>query len=91
MLAREIGALHWDNRLTLEFNGSRPCVASLEIKKIDDAVTVFLAAMIAKEKVGRAQRLGIAIIILGLPLLATFREIASRSASPQWNQTLGSM
>lgn len=40
---REIGALHWDDRLTLEFNGHHPCVASLEIKKIDDAVTVFLA------------------------------------------------
>ncbi len=40
---REIGALHWDDRLTLEFNGRHPCVASLEIKKLDDAVTVFLA------------------------------------------------
>jgi drug/metabolite transporter (DMT)-like permease len=61
------------------------------LSTLSSAVTVFLAATIAKEKVGRAQRLGIAIIILGLPLLATLREIASRSASYQWNQTLGSM
>jgi lysophospholipase L1-like esterase len=40
---REIGALHWDRRLTLEFNGSRPCVAALEIAKAEDAITVFLA------------------------------------------------
>jgi lysophospholipase L1-like esterase len=40
---REIGALHSDRRLTLEFNGARPCVAALEITKAEDAVTVFLA------------------------------------------------
>ncbi len=40
---REIGAPHWDKRLTLEFNGARPCVAALEITQADDAVTVFLA------------------------------------------------
>lgn len=40
---REIGALHWDQRLTLEFNGARPCVAALEITPAADAVTVFLA------------------------------------------------
>jgi lysophospholipase L1-like esterase len=40
---REIGALHWDKRLTLEFNGTRPCVAALEITKADEAITVFLA------------------------------------------------
>ena len=40
---REIGALHWDQRLTLEFNGSRPCVDAVEITKADDAITVFLA------------------------------------------------
>ncbi len=39
---REIGALHWDRRLTLEFNGTRPCVAALEITPVTDAVTVFL-------------------------------------------------
>jgi alpha-L-fucosidase len=40
---REKGALHWDDQLTLEFNGKRPCVCALEIKKVDDAITVFLA------------------------------------------------
>jgi lysophospholipase L1-like esterase len=40
---REIGALHWDKRLTLEFNGSRPCIAALEITRVEDAITVFLA------------------------------------------------
>jgi lysophospholipase L1-like esterase len=40
---REIGALHWDKRLTLEFNGARPCIKSIEITKVDDAITVFLA------------------------------------------------
>lgn len=40
---REIGALHWDKRLTLEFNGARPCLAALEITRVDDAITVFLA------------------------------------------------
>lgn len=39
---REIGALHWDKRLTLEFNGARPCVAALEITPVADATTVFL-------------------------------------------------
>jgi lysophospholipase L1-like esterase len=40
---REIGALHWDRRLTLEFNGPRPCVAALEIEPAPGAITVFLA------------------------------------------------
>ena len=40
---REIGAWHWDDRLTLEFNGARPCVAALEITTANDAITVFLA------------------------------------------------
>ncbi len=40
---REKGAFHWDDRLTLEFNGKRPCVCAVEIKKVDDAITVFLA------------------------------------------------
>jgi len=39
---REIGVLHWDDKLTLEFNGSRPCVAALEITPVDDAITVYL-------------------------------------------------
>lgn len=40
---REIGVFHWDDKLTLEFNGKRPCVAALEITKTDDAITVYLA------------------------------------------------
>jgi lysophospholipase L1-like esterase len=39
---REREVLHWDDKLTLEFNGSRPCVAGLEIKRVEDATTVFL-------------------------------------------------
>ncbi|MBI1387478.1 MAG: rhamnogalacturonan acetylesterase [bacterium] len=41
--SREIGAFHWDDRLTLEFNGTRPALRSMEVEKNDDAVTVFLA------------------------------------------------
>ncbi len=40
---REIGAAHWDGRLTFEFTGSRPKVAALEIRPAPEAVTVFLA------------------------------------------------
>ncbi|MDL2309629.1 rhamnogalacturonan acetylesterase [Parabacteroides sp. OttesenSCG-928-B22] len=40
--AREKQKLNWDNKLTLEFNGSAPQLASLRIEKIDDAITVFL-------------------------------------------------
>jgi lysophospholipase L1-like esterase len=36
-------ALRWDEKLTLEFNGKKPCVCSVEIKKVGDAITVFLA------------------------------------------------
>jgi lysophospholipase L1-like esterase len=39
---REQGVLHWDDKLTLEFNGSRPAVCGLEITPAHDAVTVFL-------------------------------------------------
>lgn len=44
--SRELGppaTPDWDDHLTLEFNGSRPGVASLEIQPAKDAVTVFLA------------------------------------------------
>ncbi|MES2462721.1 MAG: rhamnogalacturonan acetylesterase, partial [Armatimonadota bacterium] len=33
---------NWDDRLTLEFNGQRPCIAGIEITPVDDAVTVYL-------------------------------------------------
>jgi lysophospholipase L1-like esterase len=39
---RERGVLHWDEKLTLEFNDARPCVGALEVAPADDAVTVFL-------------------------------------------------
>ena len=32
----------WDDKLTLEFNGSRPCISSLEIKRIDDIPTIYI-------------------------------------------------
>ena len=43
---RELGpplVLHWDDKLTLEFNGSHPSVCSLEITRADDVTTVYLA------------------------------------------------
>ena len=41
---RERSFLHWDNKLTLEFNGAEPKVNSIEITAAaNDAVTVFLA------------------------------------------------
>jgi len=39
---REQGALHWDDKLTLEFNGDRPCVRTLDLEKVD-VPTVFIA------------------------------------------------
>jgi lysophospholipase L1-like esterase len=40
---REMNKLDWDEKLTFEFNDSRPCINSLEISKADDAITVYLA------------------------------------------------
>ncbi len=40
---REQFKLDWDEKLTFEFNGKRPCICALEITRTDDAVTVFLA------------------------------------------------
>jgi lysophospholipase L1-like esterase len=40
---REIGVFHWDDKLTLEFDGPRPCLRSLDIRRSDSAVTVYLA------------------------------------------------
>lgn len=40
---RELATFHWDDKLIIEFNGSRPAVAGLEIKRNDSALTVFLA------------------------------------------------
>jgi lysophospholipase L1-like esterase len=41
--SRERNSLNWDDKLTLEFNGQRPCIRSVEIARTDDAVTVYLA------------------------------------------------
>lgn len=35
--------MNWDDKLTFEFNGDAPCLASLKIEPINDVVTVFLA------------------------------------------------
>jgi lysophospholipase L1-like esterase len=35
--------LHWDDKLTLEFSNRRPCVCALEIARVDDAITVYIA------------------------------------------------
>jgi lysophospholipase L1-like esterase len=40
---REIGVFHWDNSLTLEFNGIHPSVCAVEIEKVDKIPTIFLA------------------------------------------------
>jgi lysophospholipase L1-like esterase len=40
---RELYKLDWDNKLTLEFNDIRPCICALEITKIEDVVTIYLA------------------------------------------------
>ena len=33
---------NWDDKLTIEFNGARPCVCALEIARADDVPTVFV-------------------------------------------------
>lgn len=40
---RELYKLDWDNKMTFEFNDTRPCICALEITKAEDVVTVFLA------------------------------------------------
>ncbi|MFD0831828.1 SGNH/GDSL hydrolase family protein [Mucilaginibacter boryungensis] len=40
---REIGKYDWDDKLTLEFNDTQPCVDAVEIEKVDDQITIFLA------------------------------------------------
>jgi lysophospholipase L1-like esterase len=40
---REQYKLDWDNKLTLEFTGKRPCICALEITRVEYAVTIFLA------------------------------------------------
>jgi lysophospholipase L1-like esterase len=40
---REIGALDWDEKLTLEFNGEHPSVRSIAVRPIGDVPTVYMA------------------------------------------------
>ncbi len=40
---RELHKLDWDNKMTFEFNDSRPCLCALEITRVEDAVTIYLA------------------------------------------------
>jgi lysophospholipase L1-like esterase len=40
---RELNKLDWDNKLTFEFSDKRPCICALEISRVYDVVTVFLA------------------------------------------------
>lgn len=40
---REQGVLHWDEKLTLEFSNSRPCVDLIEIHRVDNIPTIYLA------------------------------------------------
>jgi lysophospholipase L1-like esterase len=40
---RELKYLNWDDKLTLEFSGKRPCVSFVEIKKVIDLPVIYLA------------------------------------------------
>lgn len=41
--ARELNYLNWDDRLTLEFSGSRPALSALEIREVRDLPVIYLA------------------------------------------------
>lgn len=40
---RERYKLDWDNKMTFEFTDTRPCICALEITKVENVVTVYLA------------------------------------------------
>jgi lysophospholipase L1-like esterase len=40
---RELTKLNWDEKLTLEFANTRPCINAIEITPVKDIITVFLA------------------------------------------------
>ena len=40
---RELKYINWDNKLTLEFAGEKPCVSVIEIQRVDELPTIFLA------------------------------------------------
>lgn len=39
---REKPYLHWDSKLTLEFNGDHPCIAAMEVRAVPQATTVYV-------------------------------------------------
>jgi lysophospholipase L1-like esterase len=39
----EYGHPDWDRKLSIEFNNSRPCICALEITRVEDGITVYLA------------------------------------------------
>jgi len=41
--SRELTKLNWDDKMTLEFANTRPCINAIEITKVEDAITVYLA------------------------------------------------
>ncbi len=41
--SREMAYVNWDNKLTLEFNGSHPCVSSVVIEEANDLPVIYLA------------------------------------------------
>ena len=40
---RELKYINWDNKLTLEFAGEKPCISAIEIQNADELPTIFLA------------------------------------------------
>src|ERR1019366_466816 len=40
---RELTKLDWDDKLTFEFNNARPCICAMEITKVTDVLSIFLA------------------------------------------------
>ena len=43
LIPGEAEARHWDEKLTIEFNGTRPCLRAMEIVKDDIVPTIFVA------------------------------------------------
>jgi hypothetical protein len=42
---RELNYLNWDNKLTLEFSDKRPCVAGIEVFRLDSIPVISLQAI----------------------------------------------
>lgn len=40
---REKNKLNWDDKLTFEINGDKPCISSLKIERVNNIPTIFLA------------------------------------------------